>query len=73
MQTDLFAPAITDERLDEMIIAAHRKTGHYIAEKGAEVGGWSRDRYKQTHIKVGMEMFPVSSFRATFRAFLETM
>lgn len=73
MQTDLFTPTISDERLDQMIVEAHRKSGHYIAEKGTEVGGWSRDRYKHVHIKIGMEMVPVTALRRTFRAFLETM
>lgn len=72
MQTDLFAPEVSNERLDALIIEAHRKAGHVIREKGSEIGGWAgRQRYQEAHIHVGMEYFPVSSFRSVFRAFME--
>lgn len=71
-QQNLFAPEISDERLDELIVEAAKRAGHCVIMAGAEVRGHCGTHHQtNTVIKLGMDQYEPRHLRKMFRQFME--
>jgi hypothetical protein len=70
-QAELFAKPLTDERIDELIVEAAKRSGFGVIMKGERVSGHCGG-YTQEHtvIKIGMDQFRPRQIRGLFTTFL---
>jgi hypothetical protein len=70
-QVELFAKPLTDERVDELIVEAAKRSGFCVIMAGERVSGHCGS-YTQEHtiIKIGMDHFRPRQLRGLFTTFL---